>query len=143
MVLSFTAEANPHLQLWLAMFRYAALLRPTTLSAIGGCLQLASSISTRPTSVIANVRYGSKAYICSAIDHIRFSHYWSALGQKPAAERDVTYISSIRVDNKSSMMQRCRLNFASRFRQQHEELFPASVRRCSSPLLTLNVEIAC
>ena len=84
-----------------------------------------------------------KADICSAIDHIRFSHYWSALGQKPAAERDVTYISSIRVDNKSSMMQRCRLNFASRFRQQHEELFPASVRRCSSPLLTLNVEIAC
>jgi hypothetical protein len=65
------------------------------------------------------------------------------LSQKPAAKRAVIYISSIRVDNKSSVMQRRCLKLGTRFRQQSAELFPASLRRYSSPLLKLNVAIAC
>src|SRR5262245_18490654 len=52
------------------------------------------------------------------------------LGQKRAAKRAAIYISAIRVDNKSSVMQRRGLNVAALFR-------PAT----SSPLLTLSAAI--
>jgi hypothetical protein len=60
------------------------------------------------------------------------------LGQKRAAKRASIYISAIRVDNKSSVMQRRGLNVAALFRPQPAaELFPAT----SSPLLTLSAAI--